>query len=204
MTSSRVPEPGSRWSQTWPASWAGAIGLPVRQRVAGRCDQRDLVRQKRASLDPLVLGRPTGDRDVHRVLADAVEERRAVLDLERELDLGVERPERAKERRDDVLGGGGDRGDAEALRVDVGGLLGRAPALLDEPENVGGIRPEGLACGGQADSAADALGQLDAELLRERRDRRRDRRLRDVELLGRRGHGALTGDGEEAGELVRA
>ena len=185
MTSWRVPDPGSRISQTRSPSSSGRDRAAAGERVVGRDDQRELVRQERLAGDALVLGRPAGDRDVDLVLEHAVEDGRAVRDLEGEVDLGVQRGEGAQQRRDDELGGGRDGDDPQAAHRDVGGLARRLPALLDQPEHVGGVRPERLAGRGQPDPAPDALGQVDAELARERRHRSRDRRLGDVELLGR-------------------
>ena len=203
VTSWRVPEPGSRISHTRFDELLGPHGLRAGELVAGSRDQRDRVLEEGVPGDPLVLGRPAGDRDVDLVLEHAVEDRGPVRHLEREVDLRVHRGEGAQQRGDDELGRGRDGDDAQRAHRDVRGLACRLLPLLDQPEDVGGVRPERIAGGGQPDAAPDALGQVDAELARERRDRCGDRRLRDVELLGRSGDGALTGDGEKARKLIQ-
>ncbi len=181
----------------------GPHGLRAGELVAGSRDQRDRVLEEGVPGDPLVLGRPAGDRHVDLVLEHAVEDRGAVRDLEREVDLRVHRGEGAQQRGDDELGGGRDGDDAQRAHRDVRGLACSLLPLLDQPEDVGGVRTERVARGGQPDAAPDALGQVDPELARESRDSCGDRRLRDVELLGRGGDGALTGDREEARKLIQ-
>ena len=69
-----MPEPLSRISQTRSAELLGPHRPVGRERVVGRRDQRELVGQERLAGDPLVVGRPAGDRDVDLVLEHAVED----------------------------------------------------------------------------------------------------------------------------------
>ena len=110
--------------------------------------------------------------------------------------------EAPQKRGHDELGRGRDGDEAQAAHRDVCCLAGRLPPLLDQPEDVGRVGPERRPGRCQADAPPDPLGQLGADLPGERGDGRRDRRLRDVELLRRARDGALARDGEEAGQLV--
>ena len=88
-----MPEPGSRMQPDELAERRRRrTGAPSASGSSGRGDQRDLVVEERAPGDPLVLGRAAGDRDVDLVLEHPLEQRGAVGDLEREVDLGVELP----------------------------------------------------------------------------------------------------------------
>ena len=109
--------------------------------------------------------------------------------------------EGAHERRHEGLGGGRDRGQAQTAIREVGGLARGAPALLEQPDDVGRERRERGAGGGRADAAALALGDRRAQLARQRRDRGRHGWLRDDELVGRGGHRSPAHDGEEATQL---
>src|SRR5262249_14280636 len=97
-----------------------------------------------------------------------------------------------------------DRDDAKGPHRDVGSLARRLLALLDQPEDIRRVGPKGLARGGEPDAAPDALGQLDAELAREGRNRSRDRGLGDVELLRRCRDRSLARDGQKALELIQS
>ena len=113
----RVPEPGSRRSQRRPASLRGRHGLCARERVVGRGDQHELVGQDRVRLDPLLRRRAAADGQIRLVVSDDREDVVAVADLEREADLWVRRCECPHERRDERLGGGGDRRDRQGQRA---------------------------------------------------------------------------------------
>ena len=83
----------------------------------------------------------------------------------------------------------------------VGRLARGARALLEQAEDVGGVRRVRGAGGRRAQRAPRALGQRDAQLALERGDGGRHGGLRDDELLGRRGHRSAPDDGEERHEL---
>ena len=74
-------------------------------------------------------------------------------------------------------------------------------ALLEQADHVGGVARVLAPGGGGPHAAPGALGQLHAQLALERGDGGADARLRDVQLLRRRGHRAVPHDREEGGEL---
>ena len=79
-------------------------------------------------------------------------------------------------------------------------LVAHAVELGDHPPRPGGDRLPGL---GRRDPPAGALEELGAELGLEPADLVRERRLRDVQLLGGAGEVAMAGDGLDVGELAQ-
>ena len=81
-------------------------------------------------------------------------------------------------------------------------LVDLAAGALDLGEDAAGARREQLAGGGRHDASRCALEQLGAELRLELPDLMRERRLGDVELLGRAGEVAVAGDRLGVAELT--
>ena len=199
--SRRVPEPGSRSSQTRSRSAAASSAGVADQRVVGRRDADDRVVHQRLGREALVRRRRARDGDVGGVAEHALEHVLAVADVERELDVGVRGGERAHERRHERLRRRRDRRDPQAAGGGGGRLVRRLAALVQEADHVRRVGLERGAGGGRPDAAPGALEQVAVELSPERRDRRRHRRLRHDELVGGRRHGAAAHDREERGEL---
>ena len=74
-------------------------------------------------------------------------------------------------------------------------------AEVEQAERLDRMGQEGLARRTQLHAAAVALGQRHADLLAERGDGSRHRRLRDVQALGCRADGAVLGDRYERAQL---
>jgi hypothetical protein len=178
----RVPEPGSRRSQvrpsrsegvTRPAATRGSSGAPIStSSLASTGD--DSTRSSSG-------GRLTNA--VGRVVGDHVEHAPAVADAQRQSDAGMRLGERAHERRDERLGGGGHRRDVQLALAQRSGLERGARAPLQQADHVAGKRREGRAGGGGADAAPVALEQCRAHLTRQRGDSGRNGRLGDDELV---------------------
>ena len=197
----RVPESGSRSSQVRPPSSAGATGCPPASRIVGGAHQHELVGAKRPRVQALVVGRAPAEGDVRLVRDEPVEDLAAVADAEAETHLGMAGRERLHEPGDEGLGRRRDGGDPQHAIARGDRLAGRLTALLQKPDDVGGVRRERVARGRRAHAPAVALQQRRAHLARQRRDRRRDRRLGDDELVGGLRHRPGADHGEEAAQL---
>jgi hypothetical protein len=105
-------------------------------------------------------------------------------------------------RREDVLAGRGDGGEAQpgpGTRAD-GGDRGFVERPLDAPGVLGEHHPGRR----EAQTAPLPGDQLNAELALQRRDHRRHRRLGDVEPLGRDLDRAAARQLEEGGQLAQS
>jgi hypothetical protein len=135
------------------------------------------------------------------VVGQALEDVGAVADIEADLEIGIPLAEALDERRQQELTGGRHGADPQRPPSALRRLAGRAGALLEQTEHVGGVR---RVCGARRrrpQSAPGALRQGDPELPLEGGDSGRDGRLRDDELLRRRSHGTAADDRQERHEL---
>ena len=169
----RVPEPASRSSQV----------APSRSVDGSRPDDDQLVVEERRAVE-LVARRPAADADVRTVRGQTLEHRRTVPDLEQDLGARVLAPVRLDQRGQQVLarrvhGDHANPGLSHAVRLDR-----RLPSLVEQAQDLRGVRLEGDAGLGQAHPTTLTLDELDAELPRERSERRGHRRLAHVQLLG--------------------
>ena len=169
----RVPEPASRRSQVAPSR--SVDGLPS--------DDDQLVVEERRAVE-LVARRPPADAEVGTVRGQALEHRRTVPDLEQDLGAGMFAPVRLDQRGQQVLAGGVHGDHADAGLAHAVGLDRRLPSLVEQAEHLRRVRLEGGAGFGQAHPPTLALDELDAELARERAERRGHRGLAHVQLLG--------------------
>jgi hypothetical protein len=102
----------------------------------------------------------------------------------------------------------GDRDRADESHLDAVGLPARgALRRLARPpqtrEDVAGLGAEGVARRSQGDAALVAFEKDDPQLFLERADVSRERRLGEVEPLGRAGEGHLFSHGEETLEFAQ-
>ena len=179
----------------------GRDPAPLRERVVARGDQHDLVDRERLAGQPLVVGHAAGDRHVGLMVEQLREDLGAVADVQADLELGMRVAEGPDQLRDEVVAGGGDRGDAQRRATLIGRLERGAAALAEQPEHVRRVRRVRRAGGGRAQATAVALEQLGADLALERRERGRHRRLRHHQLLRGRRHRPAPHDADERGEL---
>ena len=93
------------------------------------------------------------------------------------------------------------RADRDGAAHQLGELLDRDVDVGDGGERRPGVRQRGLAGGGQPHGATRPVQQRLSELAFQPLDLGADRRLRDVDALGRAGEVGLLGDGDEVLEL---
>jgi hypothetical protein len=74
------------------------------------------------------------------VVRQALEDVGAIADVEADLEVGEALAEPLDERRQQELAGGRDRADAQRAVAALGRLARGAGALLEQPEDVGGVR----------------------------------------------------------------
>ena len=118
----RVPEPGSRRSRTWRDS-SSSVDLPHRRSSpAGRGHQHQDVGPGGQGDEAAAARRPAADGQVDLALGQQLPQPLPVADLQGDLGVGVAGPEGGQEAGQDVLAGGGDRGQADPARS-----RGRAP-----------------------------------------------------------------------------
>ena len=187
--------------QPRPAAQVVGRHRPARQRIVRRGDQDELVGAEGMRLDPVIPGRPAGKAHIRLVLEHHLPDPAAVPHAQREPDVRAQRPEAVHELGHERLRRGGHGRDPQHPLRGVRGLLGRAPALVEQPDHVGRIGREGRPAGGRPHASALALEQRRPDFAREGRDRGRDRRLGHDELVRGRRHGAGPDHREEAPEL---
>ena len=158
----RVPEPGSRSSQTRRSSSTASTAAPP------ACGSSGAVMRTK-SLAKIAVDSMRGARDVGAVVEHEVEDLLAVADGERQADGVVGLRERPHHRRDERLGSGRDGREAQAAIGEVGRLAGGAAAVLEQANDVRRERGERSSGGCGADAAALALRDGRSELARQRR-----------------------------------
>jgi hypothetical protein len=107
----------------------------------------------------------------------------------------------AQKRWQQRLGGGVDRGNAHRRAHATGRALRHARAELEQAEGLDRVRQERLSSGAQLHAAAVALRQRNTDLLAQGGDRTGYRRLRHLQPLGCRAHGAILGHCDERAQL---
>ena len=192
----RVPEPLSRISH--PAGeLLGANGAVAGEVVVGSRDQRDLVHEERLPAIRSSSGRPAIATSTS--CSSTRSKARLGWRPRAEVDLGIRGPN-GQQRRHHELRRRRDRDDPQRPHRDP-----PPPARPFSPaRSARARRPYGRKASPAAVSPTPqpTLGQVDAQLARQCRDRRRDRGLPD-QLLGRRRHRSLARDGEKALQLIQ-
>ena len=197
----REPEPGSRRSHGRPPSSSTATQRRLASGSSGAVTSTISLTPKASPTSRSSSGTRPGDGDVRAVLEQPGEDLGAVADVQVDVELRMAVAERADERRHDVVAGRGDGADAQDRPRAGGALARRAAALLEQAEDVRGVRREGAPRRRRPQPAAVALEQLGAHLALERGHRGAHRRLGDEELLGGRRDRAAAHHREERRQL---
>ena len=178
---------------------------PARQAMAGGQGGRHVLLQQRVDREALGVGEAGADEgDVQALLAQAGQKLARAGLLQHEGDVGPVRAELAdgaRHQRMERRRGGEAHGDAAGLAARR--AAGPCRGAIDRGQHRLGIGQEGAAGVGQRDAARMADEQRRLDLLLQRLDLLRQRRLLHVQLLGRARDVALVGHGDEVAEMAQ-
>ena len=177
---------------------------PARQAMARGHGSRHVLLQQGVDREAFAVGQAGADEgDVQAFLAQARQKVGRAAFLQHEGDVGPRRPELAdgaRHQRMEWCRGGEAHGDAAGLAARRAAGPGRG--AIDRGQHRLGIGQEGAPGIGQPDAARMAHEQGRVDLLFQRLDLLRQRRLLHVQLLRRARDVALTGDGDEVAEMA--
>jgi hypothetical protein len=169
--------------------------------VPGRDDDDELVAAQHDGLEAVQGVEPLHEADVDGPLGEQAQDAGGVHDLDRDVGVGVDRPEGGQQARQQELAGGvagGQRQRAALRLLEPADHLGGA---VEGRERGLGLRVERSARLGRAHAEPAALEQRHAEPGLERVDALRDRRLRQVQRVGRAVQAGRLDRGHEGGQL---
>jgi hypothetical protein len=144
--------------------------------------------------------RAAGHHEVDVVAAQHRPHHAARPDLQADRDARMLVAERGQQVRHQALARRGHGAEPDRAVFGIRLPARRPQRLVVQAEDAPGILGIPLAGGGQSHATAGAVDQRHADLGRERTDRRRDRRLRDHQLLGRRAHRSGVGQRDEGAQ----
>jgi glycosyltransferase involved in cell wall biosynthesis len=177
--------------------------LPLRERVAGRDREDDLVPRKGLERERACAPERTDDAELERVVGDRVDDRVRVCDRESDVERRMRALEVAQEERDELrarAGRGADRQPAAQVARAVVRELCEKVLFGAEDALRAPVDPEARLR--RLDPSAGPVEELSTEPLLERAHLQADRGLGHAEPFGGLGKALALDDGAECGELA--